>query len=63
MNDHIETHKYSIRMESNTKALVRINLTHVLLKFFKFHIWSITKSLIARNFRFSYQVNYKSFSL
>ena len=51
MNDHIETHEYSIHMESNTKALVRINLTHVLLKFFQFHIWSITKSLIPKNFK------------
>ena len=51
MNDYIETRKYSIRMKSNTKALVRIHLTHVLLKFFQFHIWSITKRLITRNFK------------
>ena len=36
MNDHIETHKYSFRMESNMKTLVRINLTHVLLNFSNF---------------------------
>ena len=33
MNDHIETHEYSFCMESNTKTLVRISLTHVLLNF------------------------------
>ena len=36
MNDDIETHKYSFRMESNTKTLVGINLTHVLLNFSNF---------------------------
>ena len=36
MNDHIETHKYSFRTELNTKTLVRINLTHVLLNFSNF---------------------------
>ena len=36
MNDQIETHKYSFSMKSNSKALVGINLTHVLLNLSNF---------------------------
>ena len=36
MNDQIESHKFSFRMKSNTKTLVRINPTHVLLNFSNF---------------------------
>ena len=48
MNDQIETHKYSFRMKSNTKTLVRINLTHV-------------TRFVFYTFPISYMVNYKKF--
>ena len=61
MNDHIETHKYSFRMESNMKTLGRINLTHVLLNFSNFICGQLQKGLITTNFKILEQVNYKNF--
>ena len=61
MNNHIETHKYSFRMESNTKTLVRINLTHVLLNFSNFIYGQLQKVSSQQTLKFSYQVYYKNF--